>query len=112
MSGVDQILCTPSSRRIRAVGYESCGSNLGPAFIKSGPSILDPMGAVYYRFGHVSFDLGARSLIGWPTMPGTPSTDTSYKRDPVILANQPAVHASSFLCLRQTYLETLGFLWI
>jgi hypothetical protein len=72
MSGVDQILCTPSSRRIRAVGYESCGLDLGPAFIKSGPSILDPMGAVYYRFGHVSFDLGARSLIGWPTMPGTP----------------------------------------
>jgi hypothetical protein len=49
MSGVDQILCTPSSRRIRAVGYESCGLDLGPAFIKSGPSILDPWAAARSR---------------------------------------------------------------
>jgi hypothetical protein len=50
MGGVDQMLCTPSFRRIWTVGSESCGSSLGPAFIKRGPLDLDPRLYIAYPF--------------------------------------------------------------
>jgi hypothetical protein len=50
MGGIDQILCTPSFRRIRAVGSESCGSSLGPTFIKRGPLDLDLRLYIVYPF--------------------------------------------------------------